>query len=209
MDSSSAPTFTAFDLLAAQVAFKPTSPVEIPASRENPLRIRYWPDPSLLRPAEEVPEDMIHNGMIVQFIADLLELCEREGLYGIAAPQVGVPLRIFVIDPVKCGVDESNHRVFINPQVSVLDGTVEVANEGCASAPGLVVRVPRHRGVRVEANDLTDSRRFYVDVGGVYGRAIAHEFDHLDGITITRLANRSQRQALKRTTRRLQKSRKR
>lgn len=178
-----------------------TTPTKVDEARINPLKIVRWPSQVLFERAEEVED--LGDPSIQQFVADLLDLCERENLYGLAAPQVGVSLRVFVIDPVRCGVDASNPRVFINPYIEVADGTQEIAREGCASAPSIAPSVPRHRAVRVYAHDLVDTRPFFIDVAGTFGRAIQHELAHLDGKMVTEHATKSEMQTLRKSLKKL------
>lgn len=166
----------------------PESDVTVDEERKNPLRIRVWPDPVLFKRCEEVRDPQ----SVAQLVADMLDLIDELGLYGLSAPQVGYPLKLFVVDPVKCGVDESNPRVFINPECSTLDSTLERAREGCVSVPMIAPIVERPRIVRVTANDLVDERRFWRDVAGAYGRCIQHEMDHLDGVMTTKRATRGE-----------------
>jgi len=97
---------------------------------------------------------------------------------GLAAPQVGVPLRIFVID-LSLGRDPLALRVCINPVWEARDG-MQLEEEGCLSVPGFTATVARPERAAVTALDLSGARR-QVDGTGLLARALQHEMDHLDG----------------------------
>jgi peptide deformylase len=97
---------------------------------------------------------------------------------GLAAPQVGVPLRIFVVD-VSVGRDPSALLTLINPEFVELDG-VQLEEEGCLSVPGFNATVVRPSRVVVSGLDLDGNRRQHEGTG-LLARAFQHEIDHLDG----------------------------
>jgi peptide deformylase len=115
--------------------------------------------------------------------ADLLAtMRSHPGCVGLAAPQVGEPVRVIV-------VDVSGHRrvrrshgelVLLNPRVAFARGG-EVAREGCLSIPELTANVRRATDVVIEATDLTGARR-YIGTSGFEARCLLHEVDHLDGV---------------------------
>ncbi len=97
---------------------------------------------------------------------------------GLAANQVGVGLRIFVIDTA--AEDEpSDLKVFINPEILELDG-VQIWEEGCLSFPGATEEIKRAERVKVKALDR-DGKEFTLEADGLLAVAIQHETDHLDG----------------------------
>jgi len=146
-------------------------------SRE-PLPLRFLGDPVLRRKADEVPE-------ITPEIRDLIEamfatMYAEEGV-GLAAPQVGRSLRVFVIDVE--AEEEGGPRVkqaFVNPVIRERSGEI-VGEEGCLSIPGLRADVKRAARVVVEATDA-DGKPFRIEAEGLVARALQHEQDHLDGI---------------------------
>lgn len=102
-------------------------------------------------------------------------MVEKKGI-GLAAPQAGVPLKIFVIS-----VDgkKENGRVYINPVIQP-SGDIEVNEEGCLSLPGIWANVRRYTKCQVTAMDL-DGNEFVDEGTGLYARALQHENDHLEG----------------------------
>ncbi len=118
----------------------------------------------------------------IQILAeDMLDTMYANNGVGLAAPQVGELLRIFVID-VSTGKESYNPMVFINPKIIKKEGAV-ACNEGCLSFPEVYTDVRRYRDVTVKALDLK-GRPFVIEAkdGELLARAIQHEFDHLDGI---------------------------
>jgi peptide deformylase len=104
---------------------------------------------------------------------------------GLAAPQVGVGLRVIVVeapDDDEAGDDgPSVLHVLADPEYLWVDPEVEEGQEGCLSIPGLLGDVPRHRAVRIQALDRGGRRRI-IEASGFEARVIQHEIDHLDGI---------------------------
>ena len=101
---------------------------------------------------------------------------------GLAAPQVGWGVRLFVLN-VTGESDPDEERVYINPKVVLLedDEPDPVAEEGCLSIPGTRGKVSRKEKVTVRALGL-DGNEFEEDADDLHARVIQHEFDHLDGI---------------------------
>lgn len=112
-----------------------------------------------------------------QLLADMWETMRAVNGVGLAAPQVGLSMRLAVIDVKPEG--KSEPLVLINPEILERDGTV-TDEEGCLSVPGLYARVSRHRRVRVRA--LDENGQPWERTGtGLLARAFEHEVDHLDG----------------------------
>ena len=101
------------------------------------------------------------------------------GGIGLAAPQIGVSLRIFIIalDPKK-----QDLKVYINPTVTT-EGNIEAMEEGCLSVPEIYTKVKRYKKCKVTATDL-DGNQFTEEAEGLYARCLQHENDHINGITI-------------------------
>ena len=117
-------------------------------------------------------------------IDDMIDTLRHSGNgIGLAAPQVGILRRIFVID---LG-DEDGLRVFINPEITETRGT-QCGTEGCLSLPGLWGEVERPAELVCEALDR-DGQPFRVEADGLLAVCIAHENDHLDGILFRDRAN--------------------
>lgn len=138
--------------------------------------ILVYPDPRLREVAQPVRQV---DDEIRTLIDDMAETMYDAPGVGLAAPQVGVSLRIFVIDVA--GDDEpSDFRVYVNPEILALDGT-QTWNEGCLSFPGISEEVKRAAHVRVRALGL-DGQLFEHDAEGLLAVAIQHENDHLNGV---------------------------
>ncbi len=112
-------------------------------------------------------------------IEDMFDTMYEANGVGLAAPQVGVLKKIFVVD---VGDEEGNNvpYVFINPEILEQEG-VQVDFEGCLSVPGKSGQVARAEKVKVKAFDK-DMNEFELEAEGFLARAIQHEYDHLNGI---------------------------
>ena len=113
-----------------------------------------------------------------RLVDDMIETMYAAPGIGLAAPQVGVPLRIFVVD-VSVGRDPNGLLVFINPQFEELDG-VQLEEEGCLSVPGFNATVVRPSRIVVRGLDRRGGEQ-RVEGTGLLARAFQHEMDHLDG----------------------------
>ena len=135
-----------------------------------------YPDKRLRDPGKEVEkfDDELHR-----LIDDMAETMYAAPGVGLAAPQIGVSKRLFIID-VATGDDEpSDLRVFINPEIVETEGDTTFS-EGCLSFPGLHEDIDRAERVRVRALDQ-DGEAFELEADGLLAIAIQHENDHLDG----------------------------
>jgi len=141
--------------------------------------ILEYPDPRLREVAKPVPEDQIKTPEVQTLIDDMAETMYAAPGVGLAANQIGVDKRIFVLD---CAADDepSDFRVFINPEILEKDGQI-VWNEGCLSFPGVTEEIKRAEHVKVRAFDR-DGKRFELEADGLLAVAIQHETDHLNGV---------------------------
>ena len=138
--------------------------------------IRTEGDPILRKECKTVKE---MNERTKILIGDMFDtMYEADGV-GLAAPQVGILRRIFVVDTT---MDESEPQryVMINPEILEKDGEQE-GMEGCLSVPGKHAVVKRANRVKVRAQD-ENMEWFELEAEGLLARAIQHEYDHLDGI---------------------------
>ena len=140
------------------------------------IAILHYPDPHLRAKCAPVRE----------FDADLAELAKRmialmrgDAGVGLAAPQVGVPIRLFVMN---LPGEEANSRVFVNPVISHKQGKAE-AEEGCLSLPSINVQVTRAAQCRITAQDL-EGNPIELEAKDLQCRIWQHETDHLDGVLI-------------------------
>ena len=134
--------------------------------------------PSLREPSKEVHKV---SQKIKVLVDDLLDTMYAQNGVGLAAPQVGENLRIFVID-VSTNDEPLHPMVFINPKIIKKSGAV-ISHEGCLSFPEAFTDVRRYANVMVKAIDR-NGRSFVLEAkdGTLLARCIQHEFDHLNGI---------------------------
>jgi peptide deformylase len=116
---------------------------------------------------------------VLQLVDDMIETMYAAPGVGLAATQVGVALRIFVVD-VSVGRDPSGLIVMINPEFVEREG-VQLEEEGCLSVPGFNATVMRPTRVVVKGQDRDGAER-QVEGNGLLARAFQHEMDHLDGM---------------------------
>ncbi len=140
------------------------------------LEILHYPHPVLVRDGE--PIETIDDELRSR-VAEMFETMYQARGVGLAAPQVGWSVRLFIVNPT-AGEDCSAERVFINPEILSKQGR-EVAEEGCLSFPELTIHVPRAVRVVVRAQDL-DGEWFEMEVEDLLARIIQHEYDHVLGI---------------------------
>jgi len=140
------------------------------------LPILTYPHPTLKAKALPIAEV---TSEIRQLAADMAETMYHASGVGLAANQVGVLQRIFVIDTA--GEDEpSELRTFINPEILRADGE-QTYGEGCLSFPGAAEDIKRAESIVVRALDI-DGKPFELEATGLLAVAIQHENDHLNGI---------------------------
>ncbi|RKZ04230.1 peptide deformylase [Candidatus Fermentibacteria bacterium] len=122
------------------------------------------------------PENVHYINTLVKAMQNTLEVAEGLGL---AAPQVGESVRLFIAVPNYLE-ELKGHVVFINPEIQPY-GEMEKREEGCLSIPGIYEVLSRHSQVKITASD-TLGNKFTLDVSGLAARLVLHEVDHLDGI---------------------------
>ena len=140
-------------------------------------------DPRLLELAR--PVDVFNTPELHALIADMEETMHHLDGAGLAAPQIGVGLRVvifgFADNPRYPDADSVPYTVLINPVLTPLSDEVEADWEGCLSVPGLRGSVPRCRHLRYAGFDAF-GRTIDRSVDGFHARVVQHECDHLDGI---------------------------
>jgi peptide deformylase len=164
------------------------------------LEIRKYGDAVLMRKAEAVTE---FGRELEQFVENMFETMYAAPGVGLAAPQVGVSKRLFVMD-CSSGKDASQRRVLINPEIVVTEGR-EKGDEGCLSFPGIFFEVERPQRIVVRAQNV-DGEWFELDGMQLTARCIAHENDHLDGVVFIDYLSPLRRDLLKRKIRKRQKA---
>lgn len=159
-------------------------------------RITRYPANVLAHKAEPVNKVDENIHLLVKKMTEIM--IEHKGI-GLAAPQAGVPLRLFIIS---LDGTAQNVKVFINPTVTP-DGSIGATEEGCLSVPGVFTKIRRYKKCKVTATDL-DGNEFSEEAEGLYARALQHEYDHIEGMTIvnrmTQTARIAHRRQLKKLT---------
>lgn len=156
------------------------------------LPILTWPDPVLSRVAAPVGEV---TGNTRRLAGDLLETMYAAPGRGLAAPQVGQLVRIFVMD-VSWKDGARDPVVCIDPELLSASGETVPVDEGCLSIPGIATTILRPAEVRLAWTAL-DGARVTADLAGAAARVAQHELDHLDGIvTFDRLDPKARAAAL-------------
>ncbi len=142
------------------------------------LKVLEYGDPVLRKEAEKVHKV---SAKIQKLISDMFDTMYDQQGVGLAAPQVGVLKRLFVLD---CTTPEQNlpQMVMINPAIVKKSGAIR-SKEGCLSFPGVWTEVKRYENIVVRYMDQKGKRQeLAVDGGGLLSRAIQHELDHLNGV---------------------------
>jgi peptide deformylase len=117
----------------------------------------------------------VFNDSLEEFVREMFETMKHDRGIGLAAPQVGRSIRVFVTN-----VDGDKPRVFVNPEIILTSAEVVDYEEGCLSFPGLYFIVKRPAQVRVQAFGES-GKPFTLDADDLLARVILHENDHLDG----------------------------
>lgn len=124
-----------------------------------------------------VPEEEIQSKEMQQFYSDLIQaMIDADGI-GIAATQVGRPIRVFVVS--KEYTEDNEHLVLINPRCTSHSGKTWVMDEGCLSVPGTFGPVERSFKVRCKGT-LPTGEKADIKAKGMLARIVQHEIDHLD-----------------------------
>lgn len=154
-----------------------------------PVRqIRLYGDPVLKSPCDLVTDFGDKTKALVE---DLIDTTKEPGRAGVAAPQIGVSLRVFSynVDGVV--------GYLINPEELVLEGEPELIDEGCLSVPGLWHKTMRYPKAKL-SGFLLDGSRITLSGEGLMAQALQHEYDHLDGkLYLDRLSAEERKEAMK------------
>ena len=160
--------------------------------------ILRFPDTQLRRTSASVTTV---DDDVRQLVADMAETMEAANGAGLAAIQVGVPLRLFLIDGgVAGGTEGSPPKVFINPEILEISTEAQTSDEGCLSFPDIFVPVKRGMRARVRALDL-DGQVFETEGEALLARALQHETDHLNGRLLIDQVGPVKREIIKRQLR--------
>jgi peptide deformylase len=118
------------------------------------------------------------NYDIRKLAENMIEIMIKNNGVGLAAPQIGKNIRLFVVHPTL-----SKKTVFINPEISKISKKTDVAEEGCLSLPGMFIKKERAKSLKVKAAD-ENGKEFKLKTEDLLARVIQHEIDHLNGILI-------------------------
>lgn len=145
------------------------------------------------KPVEKIDDN------IRQFVDKMFDLMIKYKGVGFAAPQAGVSLRLFIIS---LDGSRENVKVFVNPTV-IPSGELDTNEEGCLSVPGIYTKIRRYKQCAVTATDL-DGNEFKDQGEGLYARALQHEYDHIEGMTILNRMSQTARIAHRKQLKKLQ-----
>ena len=165
------------------------------------LPIYVYGHPLLRKTAKEIDAATYPN--LKELIDNMYETMYSADGVGLAAPQVGLEDRIFVVDLEPLADNEhpefkSFKKVFINAEITEKTGELEWVEEGCLSIPGIHEKVPREERIRIQYLD-EDLQQHDEEYTGYMARVIQHEYDHLDGhIYLDRLEKQVRREAMRR-----------
>ena len=141
------------------------------------LKIILYPDPRLKKMSQPVTS---FDERLRALVGRMFELMREAKGVGLAAPQVGENVRLFVMNATQ---EPGDDRAYVNPVLSDFDGEEE-QEEGCLSLPGIHVNVSRGKQVKMQAFDL-DGRPIEEVANDFVARVWQHEFDHLNGTLLT------------------------
>ena len=165
------------------------------------MRIVNYPEPVLLTAGKPVGDEGF-GADLERTVADMFETMRDAGGVGLAAPQVGLSQRFFVMDVAKAGAP--NPLVFLNPEIVRVEGE-QIGDEGCLSFPGLYQSVKRDMRVIVRAQDIKGVEVEH-DLTDLAARCVLHETDHCDGIVFLDRMTVLKRELAKRKIKHLQKT---
>jgi peptide deformylase len=139
------------------------------------LNVVKYGDPILTRRTEEVTD---FDEKLRKLVDDMFETMYGAPGVGLAAPQVGVLKRLFVMD-CSTGKNKRQKVALVNPVIETEEGE-QIGDEGCLSFPGMYLEIKRPQRVVVRARDI-DGSEITLDVMDLEARCVSHETDHLDG----------------------------
>ena len=156
------------------------------------LEVAKYGDAVLTKHAEEITK---FDDSLRKLVDNMFETMYGAPGVGLAAPQVGVLKRLFIMD-CSSGKNKSKKLALINPVIETEEGE-QIGDEGCLSFPGIFIQVARPQRVVIRAQDV-DGSTFTVDVMDLEARCVSHENDHLDGELFIRYLSPLKRDLTKR-----------
>jgi peptide deformylase len=136
-------------------------------------KVIFLPDPRLREPTRKI---VVFDHNLRVLVADMYDTMYHENGIGLAAPQIGLPLKVAVID---VSPDRNEKYCIINPEIIKTSGDV-LLEEGCLSVPGVFDKAPRSLGVTVRALN-EDGVEYEITADGLLAHCLQHEIDHLNG----------------------------
>jgi peptide deformylase len=159
------------------------------------LPIVRYPDPRLREKCASID---VFDENLRKLVADMTDTMYAANGAGLAAIQVGAPLRLFIVDPEVAGREPNDPvLVFINPELVWISEEAQTGDEGCLSFPGIFVPIKRGMRARVQALDI-EGKPFEIEGEDLFGRALQHETDHLIGRLLIDLVGPVKREIIKR-----------
>jgi peptide deformylase len=153
-----------------------------------------WPDPRLREPTVEVASI---TDSVRELYRDLCDSMYAENGLGMAAPQVGEAVKMFIVEPKLAGLAETDPPVcFMNPEVLETSDEVQDSEEGCLSFPDIYIKVKRPMRCKVRAMGI-DGKLFEMEGEGLLARCLLHENDHLTGKLLVDFVGPLKRQMIK------------
>lgn len=160
------------------------------------LAILHYPDPRLRKPSKPIES---FDPQLRALAERMIQLMRQAKGVGLAAPQVGQNIRLFVMNSTG---DAKDDRVFVNPELTEAEGSEE-SEEGCLSLPGINANIVRDKTIRLRAKDL-EGREIDEKQTGYIARIWQHEFDHLNGTLIIDRMGTVAKMAAKKTLKELE-----
>ncbi|MCH8329982.1 MAG: peptide deformylase [Bacteroidetes bacterium] len=150
------------------------------------LPIIAYGDPILRKKAKKLPEDY-HD--LQGLVDNMFESMYTAKGVGLAAPQVGLSIRLFILDTDQMEEEDRDQqegikKVFINPQIEEVNGEDYLFSEGCLSIPNIREEIIRPEVVRIKYHDV-DFKEYNEEYDGLIARVVLHEYDHLEGVLFT------------------------
>jgi peptide deformylase len=159
------------------------------------MPILRYPDAQLRQKCADVTA---FDENLRKLVADMADTMYAANGAGLAAIQVGQPLRMFIIEPEVAGLAQNEPVVvFCNPEILEISEEAQTGDEGCLSFPGVFVPVKRGMIARVRAQDI-NGKTFEVEGVELYARALQHESDHLIGRLLIDMVGPVKREIIKR-----------
>lgn len=166
------------------------------------LKIVHYPEKVLLELGKPVMENEF-NGNLAELVEDMFETMYQAGGVGLAAPQVDVSKRLFVMD-CSGGEDKSQKFALVNPEIINVEGE-QYGDEGCLSFPGIYTKVKREMQTVVRFQNIKGETE-ELDFEDLPARCVLHETDHCDGIVFLDKMSPLKRELSKRKIKKLQKT---